>query len=66
MKILAGSFLQVNDAQGNVTTIIVDKDDGIREDTNIAALRRLRPAFDKHGTTTAGKLLRHFRFLGQT
>lgn len=46
--------VKVKDANGNVTTVIVDKDDGIREDTNIAALQRLRPAFDKHGTTTAG------------
>lgn len=45
---------KVTDAEGNETTITVDKDDGIREGTNMATLQKLKPVFDKQGTTTAG------------
>jgi acetyl-CoA C-acetyltransferase len=34
--------------------VIVDKDEGPREDTTIEALRSLKPAFKKDGTVTAG------------
>ena len=35
-------------------TIMVNKDDGIRPNSNVDALAKLPPAFDKEGTTTAG------------
>jgi len=36
------------------TPVIVDKDEGPREDTTIDVLRSLKPAFKKDGTVTAG------------
>jgi acetyl-CoA C-acetyltransferase len=36
------------------TSVIVDKDEGPREDTTIEVLRSLKPAFKKDGTVTAG------------
>lgn len=47
--------LQKKDANGNEITVAIEKDDGIREGTTMAALQRLKPAFDKGGTTTAGE-----------
>jgi acetyl-CoA acyltransferase 1 len=44
----------VIDKDGNESTVIVDKDDGIRSETTAEKLSKLRPAFDEHGTTTAG------------
>ena len=41
-------------AQGEEKQIVVDKDDGIREGMTASALAKLRPAFKKSGTTTAG------------
>ncbi|EAL70062.1 hypothetical protein ACTFIW_003950 [Dictyostelium discoideum] len=35
-------------------TIVVDKDEGIREKTTVADLAKLKPAFKEGGTTTAG------------
>lgn len=35
-------------------TYVVDTDEGPRADTNIEALRKLKPAFAVHGTVTAG------------
>ncbi|CAG8455439.1 10099_t:CDS:2 [Paraglomus occultum] len=35
-------------------TIVVDKDDGIRKDTSLEGLAKLKPAFAADGTTTAG------------
>lgn len=35
-------------------TILVDKDEFIKQDTTIETLSKLRPAFDKDGTVTAG------------
>ncbi|KAL8275500.1 hypothetical protein Esti_000451 [Eimeria stiedai] len=46
--------VKAKDAKGNEVNCIVDKDDGIREGTNMEALKKLKPAFDKQGTTTAG------------
>eukprot|EP01084_Bolivina_argentea_P225071 380440_1 len=39
---------------GKMKIIIVDKDDGIRPGTSMEGLSKLRPAFKKGGTTTAG------------
>ncbi len=44
----------MKDKDGNETKVRVDKDDGIRANTNVAGLAKLRPAFQKNGTTTAG------------
>jgi len=43
----------IKDKDGNASEVLVDKDDGIRE-TTLEALTKLRPAFKKDGTTTAG------------
>eukprot|EP01122_Echinamoeba_exundans_P003282 TRINITY_DN13408_c1_g1_i1.p1 TRINITY_DN13408_c1_g1~~TRINITY_DN13408_c1_g1_i1.p1 ORF type:complete len:440 (-),score=144.81 TRINITY_DN13408_c1_g1_i1:93-1412(-) len=39
---------------GSSKNITVDSDDGIRGDTTLASLTKLRPAFKKDGSTTAG------------
>lgn len=39
---------------GNVKQIVVDKDDGIRPNTTIEGLSKLKPVFKKGGSTTAG------------
>lgn len=44
----------VKDKEGNEVEIVADKDDGIRPQTSIATLSKLKPAFKKGGTTTAG------------
>jgi len=44
----------VKDNDGNEKQILVDKDDGIRANTSIEALGKLKPAFLKGGSTTAG------------
>ena len=36
------------------TRVVVDRDEPIREDTTVEALARLKPAFKKDGTVTAG------------
>ncbi|KAI8332892.1 Thiolase, N-terminal domain-containing protein [Chlamydoabsidia padenii] len=46
--------VSVEDKDGNETTIVVDKDDGVRPGTTAEKLAKLRPAFDEQGTTTAG------------
>merc|ERR550514_972313 len=43
----------VEDKDGNETTVVVDKDEGIRA-TTPESLAKLPPAFKKGGTTTAG------------
>ncbi len=40
--------------EGRKGTTVVDKDEGPRADTSIEALAKLRPAFQKDGTVTAG------------
>lgn len=45
---------KVKDDQGNEREVNVTKDDGIRENTTIEGLAKLKPAFKKGGTTTAG------------
>ena len=44
----------VKDKDGNETKVRVDKDDGIRANTTLEGLGKLKPAFQKNGTTTAG------------
>lgn len=39
---------------GDVQEVVVSADDGIRADTTAEGLAKLRPAFKKTGTTTAG------------
>src|SRR6185369_7739410 len=39
---------------GDEKTIVVDKDDGIRKNTSLEGLAKLKPAFAADGTTTAG------------
>lgn len=43
----------VND-KGTPKEVIVSKDDGIRPETTVETLQKLRPAFNKEGGTTAG------------
>lgn len=42
------------DKQGNEKQVTISQDDGIREGTTLKVLGKLRPAFKKNGTTTAG------------
>ena len=44
----------VKDAEGNEKEVLVDRDDGIREETTLEGLKKLKPAFNKDGVTTAG------------
>ncbi len=54
----AGEILPVSVTQRSVThrgeAIVVDRDESIREDTSLASLAALRPAFRDDGTVTAG------------
>jgi len=45
---------KVKDAKGNVTEVVVSKDDGIRPDTKFENLQKLKTSFKQNGTTTAG------------
>ncbi|CAH2281945.1 3-ketoacyl- thiolase, peroxisomal [Pelobates cultripes] len=42
------------DDQGNTKTITVSNDEGIRANTTLEGLNKLRPAFKENGSTTAG------------
>jgi acetyl-CoA C-acetyltransferase len=44
--------VEVKDRKGNVT--VVDRDEGPRADTTASSLAKLRPAFDREGSVTAG------------
>lgn len=44
----------VKDKDGNEKEVLVDKDDGVRAETTLEGLKKLKPAFKKDGTTTAG------------
>lgn len=44
----------VTDKEGNEKKVTLDKDDGAREGLTIEQLKKLRPAFEEEGTTTAG------------
>lgn len=46
--------VQIKEKDGSIKTISVTKDDGIRKDSNFAGLSKLKPAFSKEGSTTAG------------
>ena len=45
----------VDPKTGEEKEIVVLADDGIRSNTTLAVLSKLKPAFSKDGTTTAGK-----------
>ena len=45
---------QIKDKDGKVTEVIVDKDDGVRAETSLESLAKLKPVFKADGTTTAG------------
>lgn len=42
------------DKDGKETEVLVDKDDGVRKGTTMQTLAKLKPAFRKGGSTTAG------------
>ena len=44
----------VLDKEGKSKEVLVDRDDGVRGETTIQGLGKLKPAFKKDGTTTAG------------
>ncbi|XP_071480541.1 3-ketoacyl-CoA thiolase A, peroxisomal-like [Diadema antillarum] len=44
----------IQDESGNETEITVTKDDGIRANTTLEGLAKLKPSFSADGTTTAG------------
>jgi len=44
----------VLDKEGNSKEVTVTKDDGIRKETTLESLGKLKPAFRKNGSTTAG------------
>lgn len=44
----------VKDKDGNEKEVVVTKDEGIRAKTTMESLAKLKPAFKKGGTTTAG------------
>ena len=50
----AGEIVPVHVPQKKGPPVIVDRDEGIREDTTAKALAALRPAFKKEGSVTAG------------
>lgn len=45
---------KVKGADGKVEYKIIDRDDGIRENTTLETLAKLKPAFQEGGSTTAG------------
>ena len=44
----------MKDKSGKLREVLVQKDDGIRKGTSLATLAKLKPAFKKTGSTTAG------------
>jgi len=46
--------VKLTDKDGNESTIVISKDDGIRAETTLEGLGKLKPAFKEGGTTTAG------------
>lgn len=44
----------VTDKEGNEKKVMVDRDDGVRPQTTVEGLAKLKPAFQKGGSTTAG------------
>ena len=45
---------QVLDKEGNAKEVTISQDDGIRAETTLQSLGKIKPAFKKEGTTTAG------------
>lgn len=45
----------VRDDKGTERSVIVVHDEGIRPDTTLEGLAKLKPAFKKGGSTTAGE-----------
>ncbi len=45
---------QIKNKNGEMSDITISKDDGIRESTTMESLKKLKTAFKKDGTTTAG------------
>jgi len=45
---------QVKDKEGEMSDVLVDRDEGMRPQTTVESLGKLKPAFKKDGTTTAG------------
>jgi acetyl-CoA acyltransferase 1 len=45
---------QVKDKNGDMQEVLVDRDDGVRANTTLEGLSKLKPAFAKNGMTTAG------------
>ncbi|MET9274392.1 acetyl-CoA C-acetyltransferase [Kribbella sp. NPDC003557] len=52
--VFADEVIPVEVPQRKGDPIVVDSDEGVRGDTSVEALARLRPAFGKDGTITAG------------
>jgi acetyl-CoA C-acetyltransferase len=50
----ADEVVPVSVPQRKGDPVMVDRDEGIRPDTTVDSLGKLRPAFDKNGTITAG------------
>ena len=44
----------IKDKDGKVTEILVDKDDGVRAETKVEGLAKLKAVFKQGGSTTAG------------
>lgn len=44
----------VTDKDGKETEVVADRDDGVRPQTNLEGLGKLKAAFKKGGSTTAG------------
>lgn len=44
----------IKDKDGKEKEILVDRDDGVRAETTVEGLKKLKAAFKKDGTTTAG------------
>jgi acetyl-CoA acyltransferase 1 len=44
----------IKDKEGNEKKVMVTMDDGLRPQTTLEGLAKLKPAFKKGGTTTAG------------
>lgn len=44
----------VKDKDGNLREVTITKDDGIRKETTLESLAKLKPVFKKGGSTTAG------------
>ena len=60
-KLRVTSFLPfilklVDPKSGDEKSVVISVDDGIRPGTTLADLSKLKPAFKKSGTTTAGMI----------